>query len=73
MRSLKNYDLILVRQSKSILIGILLVGLLLRLYGINFGLPYLYNPDEPNLVRIAFRILSSQDFNPRWFGHWSGS
>ncbi|MDJ0730009.1 MAG: glycosyltransferase family 39 protein [Crocosphaera sp.] len=69
MKFLKEYDLILAQHSKSILIGILLMGLVLRLYGINFGLPYLYNPDEPNRVRVVFRILSSQDLNPHWFGH----
>ncbi|MDJ0600400.1 MAG: glycosyltransferase family 39 protein [Crocosphaera sp.] len=69
MKSLKEYDLTLGQYSNPIIIGILLIGLLLRLYGINFGLPYLYNPDEPNRIRVVFRILSTQDLNPHWFGH----
>ncbi|MDJ0660173.1 MAG: glycosyltransferase family 39 protein [Crocosphaera sp.] len=69
MKSLKDDNLILNRYSKPILIVILSIGLLLRLYGINFGLPYLYNPDEPNRMRVVFRILSTQDINPHWFGH----
>ncbi|ACB53561.1 hypothetical protein cce_4213 [Crocosphaera subtropica ATCC 51142] len=69
MKSLKDFDRIIDRHHQPILIGILLMGLLLRLYGINFGLPYLYNPDEPNRVRRVFRMLSTQDVNPHWFGH----
>jgi hypothetical protein len=47
---------------------ILLSGILLRLYGINFGLPYLYNPDEPDFVSPAVKILANRDLNPHWFG-----
>ncbi|MEA3385450.1 MAG: glycosyltransferase family 39 protein [Thermodesulfobacteriota bacterium] len=49
--------------------SILLSGLLVRLYGINFGLPFLYNPDEYAFVNPALHILKTFDFNPHWFGH----
>ncbi len=51
------------------LVPVLLVGLSLRLWGIPFGLPYLYHPDEGVPVSIALRILRTGDFNPGFF-HW---
>jgi uncharacterized membrane protein len=48
---------------------VLLSGLLLRLYGIKFGLPYLYDPDEPDFSVRAYKILANKDLNPHWFGH----
>ena len=41
-----------------------MVGLALRLWGINFGLPYLYHPDEGALVMPAINILRTGDFRP---------
>ena len=38
----------------------------LRLYGLDFGLPYLYQPDEPNKVEAAQNILKSGDLNPHY-------
>lgn len=50
-------------------VGLVVVaGLVLRLWGISFGLPYLYNPDEPKFVSHACRILQNLDPNPHWFG-----
>jgi Dolichyl-phosphate-mannose-protein mannosyltransferase len=53
---------------KVVLATVLCGGLLLRLYGINFGLPYLYDPDEPLFVSRAMEILAHRDLNPHWFG-----
>jgi len=50
----------------------MLSGLLLRLYGINFGLPFVYAYDERIPVNIAWKMFSSHDFNPHWFG-WPGT
>lgn len=47
----------------------MLVGLLLRLYAINFGLPGLYDPDELMFELGAIRMLSHGTLNPGWFGH----
>lgn len=47
--------------------GILLLALALRLNGITFGLPYLYNHDENGLLDPTFRILRSGNLNPNWF------
>jgi 4-amino-4-deoxy-L-arabinose transferase-like glycosyltransferase len=52
------------------LVAIVALGLALRLWGINFGLPYMYQPDEGVPVSVALRILHTGDFNPGFF-HWS--
>lgn len=46
---------------------ICLLGLVLRLWGINFGLPYTYAPDEPTYLLLTLRILQSGDLNPHWW------
>ncbi|MCI0478775.1 MAG: glycosyltransferase family 39 protein, partial [Anaerolineales bacterium] len=53
-----------------LLIAVVTLGLGLRLWGIGFGLPYLYHPDEGVPVQIALQILRTGDFNPHFF-HWS--
>lgn len=45
---------------------IILVGFLLRLYGVGFGLPFLYHADEPMVVNHAL-AYSTLDFNPHYF------
>ena len=47
----------------------MLVGFVLRLRGITWGLPYLYDPDEHFFVDPAVRIVTTGDLNPHWFGH----
>lgn len=49
---------------------IVLLGLGLRLWGIRFGLPYMYHPDEGVPVTIAIRMLQTGNFDPGFF-HWS--
>lgn len=39
------------------------------LASIRKDLPYFSNWDEPELVRPAVRMASTNDLNPRWFGH----
>lgn len=41
----------------------------LRAYGLGFGLPFLYDFDEPTFSNLAFRIIETGDLNPHWFGH----
>lgn len=48
---------------------ILLLALALRLHGLGFGLPALYDPDEPLFVVSALKLLRDQTLNPGWFGH----
>lgn len=44
-------------------------GIAIRFYGIDFGLPYLYDPDEPSFVTPAMTMLREKSFNPHWFQH----
>jgi MFS family permease len=41
--------------------------MVVRIWGINFGLPYLYHPDEPNKVIMAQTIFKTGDLNPHYF------
>ena len=51
-------------KNKQILLLILAVALVLRLWGIWFGLPYLYQVDEGHEVLRAMRLgMGSFDFN----------
>lgn len=48
---------------------ILIVALGWRLHNIGFGLPSLYDPDEPIFMITALRMLAEASLNPGWFGH----
>jgi hypothetical protein len=48
---------------------ILIMALLLRLDGIGFGLPGIYDPDELMFELGAVRMLSHASLDPAWFGH----
>ncbi len=52
-----------------VLVGILALALVLRAWGMNFGLPYLYHPDEPGYVVIAQNIIKTGDLNPHFFNY----
>ena len=54
----------LARKTRWLLIGVTLVAIMLRVWGINFGLPYLHHPDEPGNVSVAQRIFKTGDLNP---------
>jgi len=51
------------------LIAALTVALMFRLDGIAFGLPALYDPDEPIFVLLSLKLLKNGTLNPGWFGH----
>src|SRR3989304_6108095 len=48
-------------------IAILLLGVTLRFWGINFGLPYTYSSDEPTYLITMLQIIRSGDLNPHWW------
>lgn len=55
---------------ESIFIGlILLTALLLRLWGVNYDLPYIYHPDEPGYIAISQNIFKTGDLNPHFFNY----
>jgi 4-amino-4-deoxy-L-arabinose transferase-like glycosyltransferase len=45
------------------------VALLVRLPGTSFGMPYLWHPDEPQLVNRAIRILQTGVLDPGFFAY----
>jgi len=55
--------------SKYAILLVLVFAALIRLIGVDYGLPYLYFPDEHHFTYPAFRILTEGDLNPHWFGH----
>jgi len=55
---------------ESILIGIiLLIALSVRLWGVNYDLPYIYHPDEPGYIAISQNIFKTGDLNPHFFNY----
>ncbi len=52
-----------------LLAGVVVTALALRLWGSDFGLPYLYHPDEPGYVAIAQNIVKTGDLNPHFFNY----
>ncbi len=49
--------------------GCLLIAAGLRIWGLNYGLPFLYHPDEGVPVIKAQTMLRTGDLNPHFF-HW---
>lgn len=47
--------------------AVTLAGLLLRVRGLAFGLPYVPHPDEPAVVDAAQRMLATGDLDPHGF------
>lgn len=55
---------------ESILIGIILLAALsLRLWGVNYDLPYIYHSDEPFYIVISQNIFKTGDLNPHFFNY----
>jgi 4-amino-4-deoxy-L-arabinose transferase-like glycosyltransferase len=48
---------------------VLLLATWLRLWGLWFGLPYVYHPDEPVAINMAVKMLQNGELNPHFF-HW---
>ncbi|MHB0858940.1 MAG: ArnT family glycosyltransferase [Anaerolineae bacterium] len=47
--------------------ALVLLGLVLRVWGTTWGLPYLFHPDEPGKILIAQRMFKTGDLNPHYF------
>jgi hypothetical protein len=50
-------------------VGVLILGLSLRVTGIGFGLPANFHPDEVPKVNAIMRMVDNGDLNPRYFLH----
>lgn len=51
------------------LVLILILALGFRVHNVGFGLPSLYDPDEPIFMVKALKLLNDRTLNPGWFGH----
>lgn len=51
------------------LLAILSIATWARFQGIDFGLPSMYDRDEPLFVMKGLYLLREGTFNPAWFGH----
>ncbi|MEW5719917.1 MAG: glycosyltransferase family 39 protein, partial [Chloroflexota bacterium] len=45
----------------------MVLGAVLRVWGIAYGLPYTYPADEPNYLLITLKMLQNGDPNPHWW------
>jgi len=57
------------QPERRVLLLIVLVGFCLRVWGIGFGMPYGYHPDEHQYVGEAVHFLIEGDFNPHKFNN----
>src|SRR6185436_11699624 len=57
-----------IRNEYLILFLILIAAIAVRLYAINYDLPFVYDQDEPMFVQHALSMLKNRDLNPHWFG-----
>lgn len=58
-------------RTKLALAGLAIAGFTMRVWGIRYGLPYLYHPDEPLGAAVALNMLKMGDLNPHFFGYGS--
>lgn len=56
-------------RPRATLIAILVIAWCVRGYSLGFGLPALYDPDEPIFVLTGLKLLKNHTLNPGWFGH----
>src|SRR5208337_463350 len=47
----------------------MIFGFIIRILGIDFGLPQLFYNDEPYVVGNAYHIMQSGDLNPHFFDY----
>ena len=57
------------QHERRVLLLIVLAGFVLRVWGIGFGLPYDYHPDEHQYVSEAIHFLAQGDLNPHKFNN----
>jgi 4-amino-4-deoxy-L-arabinose transferase-like glycosyltransferase len=56
-------------NSRAWLLAALTVGVALRFYGISFGLPSTYHPDEVPKVNAIMRMVDQNTWDPQYFLH----
>lgn len=58
-------------RTRLTLAALIVIGFGLKVWGIGYGLPYLYHPDEPLGATVALNMIQSGDLNPHFFGYGS--
>ncbi len=58
------------RSARLLVVLLMVIGFVLRVWGIGYGLPYLYHPDEP-LLQNVLAMVKTGDLNPHFFGYGS--
>jgi 4-amino-4-deoxy-L-arabinose transferase-like glycosyltransferase len=53
----------------ALIVLILCLSVLVRVWGVNYDLPYIYHPDEPSYVATSQRIFQTGDLNPHFFNY----
>ena len=51
------------------LLAVVILGGALRLYGIDFGLPKVYHPDEARKISVVTRMFEANTWDPKYFLH----
>ncbi len=57
----------LLRRQHLLPVAVVAIAFGIRFWGLGFGLPYLYHPDEPRKVAVAIQMLRERDPNPHFF------
>jgi 4-amino-4-deoxy-L-arabinose transferase-like glycosyltransferase len=63
----KSFQIKPVFRKYGLLGSILFSGLLIRLWGISWGLPFLYHPDEVQVVTAYLKMVKGLNLNPQYF------
>ena len=61
-----NFTGITIQKPKAIIGCVMILGVLLRIWGLYWGLPFGYNPDENRILLITINFFTG-DFNPHHF------
>ncbi|MCS7151561.1 MAG: glycosyltransferase family 39 protein [Endomicrobia bacterium] len=55
------------KKNNNLIFLILFLGFILRIWNINWGLPYLYNTDEYRVVNFTLKMAATKNLNPGSF------
>jgi hypothetical protein len=55
--------------TKLYLLVIIFIAAAFRLHNIDFGLPSLWDDDEPFFLMFGLKLIKNETLNPGWFGH----
>lgn len=55
------------RREVGVFAAIILIALVMRIWTIDYDLPYVIHPDEPAVIGVSLQVLKSGDLNPHFF------